>query len=96
MQFGGSYDASQSELTITANGAPIMRGKFPPFTPTLNLNGNYQGTALRAECYFSTVLNSRTGFIGGIVAGAVQSGQGKVGDECKIISEDKPVVTVNF
>jgi hypothetical protein len=96
MQFGGSYDASNTDLTITVNGAPIMRGNFPPFTPTLNLNGNYQGTELRAECYFATILNARTGRIGGIIAGAVQSGQGKVGDECKIISEDKTVVTVNF
>jgi hypothetical protein len=96
MQFGGSYDASKTDLTLTVNGAPIMRGNFPPYTPTLNLNGNYQGTELRAECYFATILNARTGRIGGIIAGAVQSGQGKVGDECKIISEDKTVVTVNF
>jgi len=62
--FAGSYDVERTKLTITANEQPVMRGTFPPFTPVLNLNSTFDGQAIRAECYFSSVLSESGGLVG--------------------------------
>jgi hypothetical protein len=95
MTFAGSYAVRGHELTLTINNEPILRGTFPPYTPTLNLNGDYKGTPVRAECYFSSVLSSKAGLVG-IIASSVQSANGKSGDSCKMIAMDQQAATLNF
>src|SRR5678815_1801934 len=80
---GGTYDPRGSQLTLTVNGDPVLRGSFPPYTPTLKLNGKYKNQAVSASCYFGTILGSKGG-ITGIVAGSVQGAKGKSGDTCEI------------
>lgn len=92
---GGSYDDRNTQLTLMINGEPAMRGSFPPYTPTLNLSTDYRGAPARAECYFSSILSSRGGRVG-IIAGAVQSGQGKTGDTCKVFLENKEAALLQF
>ncbi len=94
----GSYDTRSRELTVTVNGEPVMRGSFPPYTPTLNLNGNFKGAPVRAECYFASILNNsaRGGLAGRIVANSVQSAQGKTADECKVFSGTTQAAVLNF
>ena len=80
---GGTYDPRGNDLTLTINGDPVLRGSFPPYTPTLRLNGKYKNQAVSASCYFGTVLGSKRG-IPGIVAGSIQGAKGKSGDQCDI------------
>jgi len=95
MKFGGTYLPREKQLTLMVNEEPVMRGTFPPYTPTLNLNADYKGNPVRAECYFSSVLSEKGGIIG-IVASGVQSAAGKSSDSCKMIVQDKTVATLNF
>lgn len=84
---GGTFDPKGNDLTLTVNGDPIMRGKFPPFTPTLRLNATYKNQPVTASCYFGTVLGSgRSGIgtIGTVVATSIQGAKGKSGDKCDI------------
>ena len=95
LEFGGSYSPRDKELTLTVNGDPVMRGKFPPFTPTQRLTGTYRNLAVTGDCYFGSVLSS-TGGVGGIVAGAVQGARGKGGDKCDILVNGKVVEALFF
>lgn len=81
-ELGGTYEP-KGDLTLTIDGDPVMRGRFPPYTPTLRLNGKYKNQAVSASCYFGTILGSRGG-VGGIVAGSIQGAKGKSGDKCDI------------
>ncbi len=81
-ELGGTYEP-KGDLTLTIDGDPIMRGRFPPYTPTLRLNGKYKNQSVSASCYFGTILGSRGG-VGGIVAGSIQGAKGKSGDKCDI------------
>ena len=80
---GGTYEPRGNDLTLTINGDPVLRGSFPPYTPTLRLNGNYKNQVVSASCYFVTMLGGRGG-ITGIVAGSIQGAKGKSGDKCDI------------
>ena len=93
--FAGSYDVERTQLTLTANEEPFMRGTFPPFTPVLNLNGTYKGTPVRAECYFSSVLNEKGGLVG-LISSTVQNNNSKTGDVCRMLVETEEGATLNF
>jgi hypothetical protein len=93
--FGGSYDPSATDLTITVNGDPLLRGRFPPYTPTQRLSAKYKQTDVAAECYFGSVLGSRHSVVG-IVAGAVQGGLGKAADKCDLTVNGKPAQELYF
>jgi hypothetical protein len=95
LEFGGEYDTRNKALTLSVNGDPVMAGSFPMFTPTQHLRAEYQGLTISADCYFGSVLGSRPGVLG-IVAGAVQSGQGKSGDTCSLLVGDKVVESLYF
>ncbi|AKJ31659.1 hypothetical protein [Caldimonas brevitalea] len=95
LEFGGVYDPRGNELSLSVNGDPVMRGSFPPYTPTLNLNAQYRGLDVRAECYFGSVLGSKGGVVG-IVAGAVQSAHSKAGDKCDLHVGGKVVESLYF
>lgn len=81
--FGGQYDTKRDEVQLTVNGDPIMKGRFPPYTPSLNLSSTYQDIEVSSFCYFGSVLNSKGGVLGA-VAGAIQSSNAKSGDKCEI------------
>jgi hypothetical protein len=93
--FAGSYNVERTQLTLTANEEPFMRGTFPPFTPVLNLNGTYKGVPVRAECYFSSVLSEKGGLVG-LISSSVQSSNSKTGDICKMLVETEEAATLNF
>jgi hypothetical protein len=95
LDFGGSYAPDAKELTLTVNGDPIMRGRFPPYTTNLHLNGKYQDLDINASCSFGSVLSSMGGLTGKI-AGAVQAGIGKGGDKCDLAVNGKPAETLFF
>lgn len=95
LRLGGTYLPTERQLTLTVNDEPAMRGTFPPYTPALNLNGDYRGTPLRAECRFSSVLSEQRSLVG-VVASGVQSAMGRTGDVCKMMVDDKLVATLNF
>ncbi len=95
LEFGGVYEPRGTNLTISVNGDPVMSGSFPPFTPVQNLNANYKGLTVRAECYFGSVLGGKSGVIG-IVAGAVQSANERAGDRCNMLVDGKVVESLYF
>lgn len=80
---GGTYNPTGNELVLTINGDPVMRGSFPPYTPTLRLNADYKNQTFAASCYFGTILSGGSSKRG-IIASAVQGGLGKGGDKCDI------------
>lgn len=95
LDFGGSYAPDTKELTLTVNGDPVMRGRFPPYTTNLHLNGKYQNLDINASCSFGSVLSSMGGLTGKI-AGAVQAGIGKGGDKCDLAVNGKAADTLYF
>jgi hypothetical protein len=94
-EFGGSYNPRGTELTVTVNGDPMLRGSFPPYTPTLRLSGKVKEAEVVAQCYFSSVLSSKGGRVG-IIASAVQGGVGKSSDKCEMTVNGKPAQELYF
>jgi hypothetical protein len=94
-EFGGSYNPRGTELTVTVNGDPMLRGSFPPYTPTLRLSGKSKDADVVAQCYFSSVLGSKGGRIG-IIANAVQGGVGKSSDKCEMTVNGKAAQELYF
>lgn len=92
---GGSYVIADREVTLTINGDPVMRGKFPPFTPSLNLKGTYKNFSVTAACRFGSVLSSHKSLLG-TISGAVQAGIGKGNDICDISIPGRPAETLYF
>jgi hypothetical protein len=95
ISYGGTYDTKATELIINVNGEPVMKGRFPPYTPTQNLSADYKGVKFEASCYFASVLGSRRGLVG-IIGGAVQAGNGKTSDQCDITVNGKPAEPLLF
>jgi hypothetical protein len=95
LDFGGTYLPRDRELTLTVNGDPVLRGRFPPYTPTQKLTGTYKNLPIAGDCYFGSVLGT-SGGITGIVAGAVQGTRGKSADKCDISVNGKPVESLYF
>lgn len=95
LELGGTYDQRANELVITVNDDPVMRGRFPPFTPTTKLNGTYKGYQITADCYFGSVLGSRGGKLG-IIAGAIQNANSKASDKCDVSVNSRPAETLFF
>ena len=83
LHFAGKYYVHKQEVILTVNGDPVMRGHFPPFTPTLNMSTKYQGLALSTHCYFGSVLGDEGGAVG-LVAGLIQSAKSKSSDVCQV------------
>jgi hypothetical protein len=73
----------------------VLRGKFPPFTPTQKLNGKYKDLDVFADCYFGSVLGD-SGGVAGIVAGAIQGAKGKAADKCEMSINGKVVESLFF
>ncbi len=96
MAFAGTFEPRPQDLVLTINGDPVLKGTFPPYTPTITLEANYRGSPVRAECYFATNVSSRVGFVGRIIATNVQGAQGKAGDECKLFVDAAQVTTLYF
>jgi hypothetical protein len=95
LDFGGSYDVRGNNLALSVNGDVIMRGSFPPFTPTKTLNGSYKGMSIGASCYFGSVLSKKPGLVG-IIAGAIQDKNSKSGDRCEMTVNSKAAETLYF
>lgn len=93
--FGGQYDTKRNEVQLTVNGDPVMKGRFPPYTPTLNLKTSYQEVNVSSYCYFSSVLNEKGGVFGA-VAGAIQSSNSKSGDKCEVKIAGETVESLYF
>ncbi len=93
--FGGIYLTDAKEVTITVNDDPVLKGRFPPFTPTQNLNGSYKNLQISAHCYFGTVLGSQGGKIG-LIAGIIQSANSKSADKCDVSVNSRPAETLYF
>ncbi|WP_041524373.1 hypothetical protein [Gilvimarinus agarilyticus] len=92
---GGQYDVDRNNLQLTVNGDPVMKGSFPPYTPTLNLASEYQNLDISSYCYFGSVLNNQGGVFGA-VAGAIQSSNAKSGDKCDIKIAGEKVESLFF
>lgn len=93
--FGGIFYPDKNQLTITVNDDSIMKGSFPPFTPTRNFQTKYKNIPISAHCYFGSVLSSNKGVFG-IVAEAVQANKGVSADKCDISVDSKKVDTLYF
>lgn len=92
---GGEYWVKKNQLILFVNDEPLMRGKFPPYTPTLNLNATYEGVQLNSHCYFGSVLQSEGGIVG-VVSGAIQGAKGKSGDKCDLKVGPEATETLYF
>ncbi len=95
LTFNGSYNEDRGELTLIVNGEPLMKGRFPPYTPTQNFNANYQDLALRSHCYFGSVLGEQGGAFG-VVAGIIQSAKSSSADKCELYVNEKLVEHLYF
>lgn len=88
---GGTFDQRKDLLTVTINGDNVMIGRFPPYTPRLNLSGLYQGHHLNADCEFTV------GIIRNRIAETVfQTVRNKSGNTCEILVDAKPATTLYF
>lgn len=95
LRFGGVYDVDKNELVLNVNGDPLLKGRFPPYTPTQNLSGQYKGMQIVGKCYFGSVLADKRGKIG-LIASAIQSMNEKSNDKCEMHVNGKSVETLYF
>lgn len=93
--FGGQFDENRNEVELTVNGDPLMKGRFPPYTPTLNLASDYEGVNVSSYCYFGSVLGSQGGVFGA-VAGVIQSSNSKSADKCDIKIAGETIESLYF
>jgi hypothetical protein len=93
--FGGTFSPDANELIISVNGDPVMKGGFPPYTPTQNLNGKYKNLEISAHCYFGSVLGSKGGKFG-LIAGMIQSANSNSADKCDLSVNNKAAETLYF
>ncbi|ABK49856.1 Uncharacterised protein [Shewanella putrefaciens] len=93
--FGGSYDTERKNISLSVNGDSVMKGTFPPYTPTQNLSGKYKGYTISSQCYFGSVLSSQGGAFGAI-AGVIQSTKSSSGDKCDMLVNGKIVESLYF
>ena len=88
---GGTYDRHRDLVTISVNGDNVLSGRFPPYTPRLNLPGTYEGHRLHAECEFTR------GIIKHRIAEAVyQNVRRNSGNSCQVLVDAKPAATLYF
>ncbi|MBB1440153.1 hypothetical protein H5202_16010 [Shewanella sp. SG41-4] len=92
---GGSYDKEKNKLLLTANGDPIMQGRFPPMTPTQHLNANFKEMKFKGDCYFGSVLGDQGGSFG-VVASIIQSAKSSTADKCDIFIDGTKQETLYF
>ncbi|WP_341501614.1 hypothetical protein [Gallaecimonas sp. GXIMD4217] len=95
LTFGGRYFKKENQLELTVNGDPVMKGRFPPYTPTQNLKADYDGLAIAGNCYFGSVLGSKGGKFG-VIANIIQSAKSSSGDKCEILVDGKAVENLYF
>lgn len=93
--FGGSYDTERKNISLSVNGDSVMKGTFPPYTPTQNLSGKYKDLNISSQCYFGSVLSSQGGAFGAI-AGIVQASKSSSGDKCDMLVNGKVVESLYF
>lgn len=88
---GGTFDSRRHLVTISIDGDNVMAGRFPPYTPKLNLSGLYEGHRLNADCEFTV------GIIGNRIGETIfQSVRRKSGNTCAILVDAKPAATLYF
>jgi hypothetical protein len=95
LNVGGSYNETKKSLEISINGDPVMKSVFRNYNPTQNLNAEYKGLKVSSYCYFGSVLGSKGGLFGAVARG-VQSAKAKMGDECEISVNGKPLEKLYF
>lgn len=95
LKFGGKFDTEKNKLELSVNGDALMKGKFPPYTPTQNFKANYKELKIASHCYFGSVLGDQGGVFGAI-AGAVQASKSSSGDKCELFIDGKSVETLYF
>jgi len=95
LHFAGKYFVDKKEVILSVNGDPVLRGHFPPFTPTLNMKVKYNGMNVSSHCYFGSVLSDQGGAVG-LVAGLIQSAKSKSDDECDIAINGKAAEKLYF
>lgn len=93
--FGGSFDTERKNISLSVNGDAVMKGTFPPYTPTQNLSGKYKDYKISSHCYFGSVLSSKNGAFG-IIAGVIQSAKSSSGDKCDMLVDGKLVESLYF
>ena len=95
LKFGGKYDVKKKKLELTVNGDALMKGKFPPYTPTQNFKANYKELKIASSCYFGSVLGDQGGAFG-VIAGAIQASKSSSGDKCELFVDGESVETLYF
>jgi len=93
--FGGSFDTERKNISLSVNGDSVMKGTFPPYTPTQNLSGRYKDFKISSQCYFGSVLSSQGGAFGAI-AGVIQATKSSSGDKCDMLVDGKIVESLYF
>lgn len=88
---GGTYDRNRHVVTISVNGDNVLSGRFPPYTPRLDLPGSYEGHRLHAECDFTRgVIKHR------IAETIYQNVRRNSGNSCQVLVDAKPAATLYF
>jgi hypothetical protein len=95
LELGGTYNETRNRLEISINGDPVMKSVFRNYNPTQNLNAMYKGLKVSSYCYFGSVLGEKGGIFGAVARG-VQSAKSKMGDECEISVNGKPMEKLYF
>ncbi|WP_144212355.1 hypothetical protein [Shewanella donghaensis] len=93
--FAGTFDTEKNKLQLSVNGDPLMKGSFPPYTPTQNLKSKYRDLKIEGKCYFGSVLGDQGGAFGAI-AGIIQSTKSSTGDKCEMFVNNQPMENLYF
>jgi hypothetical protein len=61
--FTGELDGLSGDINISIDGIKVMEGKFPRFSESLKLDGDYKGQKIHANCKMMYCTNSISCFV---------------------------------
>ncbi len=97
-KINGEFDKEEYTVAISINGENVIRSRFPPYTPRLTAEGQYDGRSVQTLCMFSTdvIAGRNSGFelqlAQAIVAKTTRTG----GNTCEVQVEGQPAATLYF
>jgi hypothetical protein len=94
-RIGGIFNKRDKSVVISINDDKVVRASFPPFTPNINANAEYDGHDVRTHCAFSSGIMGR-GHHARIAASIVASASHTAGNTCRVTVDGEAPVTLYF
>ncbi|MGH8177229.1 MAG: hypothetical protein ACREV5_13295 [Steroidobacter sp.] len=95
-KIGGVFDEEEYTVIISVNGENVLRGRFPPHTPRLTVEGKYDGKTLAAVCMFSSGIIGKSGWQAQLAEAIVSKATKTAGNTCEVKVGEQLAATLFF